>query len=68
MLESESSALPFGDSPLRSTNDIIYKTLEKCKHFLKKIKVFLKTNFLPVFELQNKGDITTVMTIQTCRL
>lgn len=37
MLESESSALPFGDSPLLSTDDIILQQFEKSKHFFKKI-------------------------------
>ena len=36
MLESESSALPFGDSPLLSTDDIILQGFEKSKHFFQK--------------------------------
>ena len=35
MLESESSALPFGDSP--SQGLIIYYVKLKCKHYFKKI-------------------------------
>ena len=37
MLESESSALPFGDSPISITSAIIHEKFVECKHFLKKI-------------------------------
>ncbi len=41
MLESESSALPFGDSPMFSTDAIIYEGVGKCKSFFKKIKKYV---------------------------
>ena len=37
MLESESSALPFGDSPISITNAIIHEMSVECKCFLQKI-------------------------------
>lgn len=33
MLESESSALPFGDSPITTTSDIIHESFSECKHY-----------------------------------
>ncbi len=47
MTESESVALPFGDSPkvfFLSTVAIIYHTFELCKHFLQKITYFFTRN------------------------
>ena len=45
MTESESVALPFGDSPknlnVLDTNDIIRHDFKKSKYFLKKFKKFL---------------------------
>lgn len=40
MLESESSALPFGDIPLLRTMAIIHDDFYKCKYFFEKIENF----------------------------
>ena len=44
MLESESSALPFGDSPITTTSDIIHESFSECKHYF---QFFQKNFYLP---------------------
>ena len=45
MLESESSALPFGDSPITTTSAIIHESSGKCKRNFQFFSIFL---YLPI--------------------
>ncbi len=46
MLESESSALPFGDSPISTTSDIIHEMSKDCKSFFVKNEKNIHQNFV----------------------
>ena len=49
MTESESVALPFGDSPMLRAKSIIVDTPAECKHFFRKIIRFSYAfSFLPL--------------------
>ena len=56
MTESESVALPFGDSPLFATSVTISQSFPNCKHFLKKRNNFFAASEILAFKGKTMYD------------